>query len=120
MVEHLIRQRDYLLDISRTLTSQLSLKEVLGRILRSATEMLNGQAGLIALAESDTFGIRTSYGISPDALDTFAPLLTDIPRDDPDAFIIPELAGKMQMVGQQAGMELRQVVALPLVIASDL
>ena len=44
----MIQQRDYLLDISRALTSQLSLTEVLRRILESATQMLGGQAGLIA------------------------------------------------------------------------
>src|SRR5688572_9427617 len=82
--------------------------------------MMNGQAGLIALAEGGTFGIRAHYGISPDALDYFAPLLTDIPQDDPEAFVIPELTGKMQRVGQQAGMELHQVIALPLVVANEL
>src|SRR5947207_15933843 len=112
MVEHLIRQRDYLLDISRALTSRLSLKEVLSRILRSATEMLGGQAGLIALAEDDSFAVRASYGIQPDVLDYFTPLLSDIPRDDPDAFSIPELNRKMQTVGQSAGMGLHQVIAL--------
>ena len=65
--EYLIRQRNYLLDISRALTAQLSLNEVLRRILRSATEMLRGKAGLIALAEteSDTFQVRASVGIDP-------------------------------------------------------
>ena len=53
MIDYLIRQRNYLLDVSRTLTSELSLSEVLRRILRSATEMLGGQAGIIALAENN-------------------------------------------------------------------
>jgi len=120
MVEHLIRQRDYLLDISRALTSRLSLKEVLSRILRSATEMLDGQAGLIALAEDDSFVVRASYGIRPDVLDDFQPLLSDIPRNGATGFAIPELGRKVQAVGQVVGMGLHQVIALPMVIGIDL
>ena len=120
--EYLIRQRDYLLDISRALTSELSLNEVLRRILRSATEMLNGKAGLIALfdPEGGTFNVRASYGIQPALLHFFAPLLTDIPRDDPASFSIPELNRKMQLVARAAGMGLRQVIALPMAIGDEL
>ncbi len=120
MIEHLLRQREYLLDISRALTSQLSQREVLGRILRSATEMLGGQAGLIALTEGETFTVRASYGIQPALLHLFAPLLTDIPRGDPDSFVIPELNRKMKLVAQAAGMGLHQVIALPMAIGSEL
>jgi PAS domain S-box-containing protein len=120
MADYLIRQRDYLLDISRALTSQLSLNEVLRRILQSATEMLDGQAGLIALAEGETFGVRASYGIKPALLHFFAPLLTDIPRDDTTSFHIPELERKMRLVAQAAGLGFHQVIALPMVIGSEL
>lgn len=44
-----VRQRDYLLEISRALTQELDLEKLLARILRIAMEMLAGQAGLIAL-----------------------------------------------------------------------
>jgi PAS domain S-box-containing protein len=120
MIDHLIRQREYLLDISRALTSELSLNEVLRRILRSATEMLGGQAGLIALAEADTFTFRASYGISPALLHFFAPLLTDIPRQDPASFVIPELNNKMRLVARAAGTGWRQVIALPMAIGHEL
>jgi len=120
MIDHLIRQRDYLLDISRALTSQLSLVEVLKRILRSATEMLGGHAGLIALSENDSFTVRASYGISADLLHLFTPLLTDIPRPNTDGFAIPELSRKVRLVAQAVGIELQQVIALPMVIGKDL
>lgn len=120
MADYLIRQRDYLLDVSRALTSQLSLHEVLKRILRSATEMLSGQAGLIALAEGDSFAVRASYGIKPALLHFFAPLLADIPREDPQSFMIPELERKMRLVAQAAGLGLHQVVALPMAIGEEL
>ncbi len=119
--EYLIRQRDYLLDISRALTAQLSLNEVLRRILRSATEMLSGKAGLIALAdtESDSFNVRASVGIDPALLHFFAPLLADIPRD-PEQFGIPELNRKVKLVAQAAGIGLGQVIALPMSIGHEL
>jgi len=120
MAQYLIRQRDYLLDISRALTSQLSLSEVLRRILQAATEMLDGQAGLIALAEGETFAVRASYGIKPALLHFFAPLLTDIPHEDPRTFRIPELDRKMQLVAQAAGLGFYQVVALPMALGEEL
>jgi len=120
MAQYLIRQRDYLLDISRALTSQLSLSEVLRRILQSATEMLDGQAGLIALAEGETFAVRASYGIKPALLHFFAPLLTDIPRENPQSFRIPELDRKMRLVAQAAGLGFYQVVALPMALGAEM
>ncbi len=122
MIRHLIRQRDHMLELSRTLTSQLSLNEVLRRILRSATELLDGQAGLIALADEtgDTFAVRASYGIQPTVLKHFAPLLADIPHSAPESFAIPELDRKMKLVAQAAGMGLHQVIALPMVIGGEM
>lgn len=121
MIDHLIRQRDYLLDITRALTSQLSLNEVLRMILRSATELLGGRAGLIALSENENaFTVRASYGINSALLHIFTPLLTDIPHEDPDSFVIPELDRKMKIVAQAAGPGFHQVVALPMAIGKEL
>ena len=39
-----VRQRDYLLEISRMLTQELDLEKLLARILRVSIEMLAGQA----------------------------------------------------------------------------
>ena len=44
-----VRQRDYLLEISRALTQELDLDALLERILKISIEMLSGQAGLIIL-----------------------------------------------------------------------
>lgn len=120
MFERLIRQRDYLLDISRTLTSRLSLSDVLRNILASATEMLAGHAGLIGLAQQDTFTLRASYGINPLALPLFTPLLTDIRRDANGSLVIPKLSQKLRAIAQAARMGLQQVVALPMIIGEEL
>src|SRR3989304_4311102 len=41
-----VRQRDYLLEISRALTEELDLATVLQRILQTTAELLAGEAGL--------------------------------------------------------------------------
>ena len=48
-----VRQRDYLLEITRAITQELDLDKLLDRILKVSIELLAGQAGLIAM-RSDT------------------------------------------------------------------
>ncbi|NDJ52600.1 MAG: GAF domain-containing protein [Chloroflexi bacterium] len=127
MADYLIQQREYLLEISRALTSQLSLNEVLRRVLYAATQMLDGQAGLLALAdaideEEDevSFSVRASYGIDPKLLHFFAPLLADISHGSADSFFIPKLKQKVRVVAKTAGLGLHQVVALPMAIGQEL
>ena len=49
--DYRVRQRDYLLEISRALTEELDLDVLLLRILRITIEMLTGHAGFIALKD---------------------------------------------------------------------
>ena len=51
-----VRQRDYLLEIARLLTEELDLEKLLARILKSAIEMLAGQAGLDLVGEGGPEG----------------------------------------------------------------
>ena len=53
LTDYRVRQREYLLKISRAMTAQLDLSSVLRLILEAAGEMLAGNAGLIVLRESD-------------------------------------------------------------------
>ena len=118
LTDYRVRQREYLLEISRALTAQLHLDEVLRLVLRAATSILAGQAGLIALREPDgTFTVAASHGVPKALAPYFGPLLTDIP-DYPDQsrFSIPGLAEKLGRVAADLGLHLRQVVALPMVI----
>ena len=63
-----VRQRDYLLEISRALTEELNLPVLLTRILRITVEMLSGQAGFIALLdENQGWQIAVHQGL-PQAL----------------------------------------------------
>jgi len=72
-----VRQRDYLLEISRALTQELDLEKLLARILRIAIEMLAGQAGLIALKEQEGWRVSAAHGIAPAFLSYLIPLLAE-------------------------------------------
>ncbi|TET49068.1 MAG: GAF domain-containing sensor histidine kinase [Anaerolineales bacterium] len=120
--DYRVRQREYLLEISRALTSQLKLDELLIMILEATTKMLSGQAGLIALRSARSgFEIRASYGVPARLAPHFEPLLEDIPDDvDQSRFRIPKLREKLTKIVRELGLPLRQVVALPMAIRAEL
>jgi len=72
-----IRQRDYLLEISRALTQELDLDKLLSRILRISIEMLAGQAGIIALKETRSWRVVAAHGIPAAFLSYLEPLLAE-------------------------------------------
>jgi PAS domain S-box-containing protein len=122
LTDYRVRQREYLLEISRALTAQLKLDELLHMVLEAATSMLAGQAGLIALRDADgSFVIRASYGLPRALVPYFGPLLTDIPDDaDLRRFHIPGLGEKLGQVATELGLRLQQVVALPMSMRREL
>ncbi|GAB4444194.1 MAG: ATP-binding protein [Anaerolineae bacterium] len=114
MPDFRVRQRDYLLEISRAITEQLDLDEVLRRILRAAVSMLAGQVGLIALRDAGAMRVWASYGVNPALLAHFEPLLTDMSIDDDGSLLIPGLEQKLERIASEVDLRLRQVVALPM------
>lgn len=121
MQDYLLRQRDYLLKISRAMTARLDLPSLLQLILSQAVEILPGQAGLIALLGRDgEFHVRASYGLPAQAHQLFAPLLTPkVPLSDDD-WPMSDLYARLQLVAASAGLSLRQVVGLPLTLEDEL
>jgi len=123
LTDYRVRQRDHLLEISRALTAQLDLDDLLEIVLEAAAEMLSGQASLIALRDPDdgSFSIAASYGLPSALVPYFEPLLSDIPDyADPSRFRIPGLAEKLGEVVAGLGLRLEQVVALPMSIRDEL
>jgi GAF domain-containing protein len=112
-----VRQRDYLLDISKALTQELDLDALLNLILKYAIEMLSGHAGLIALRSQDEgWHIRVSEGISPDFLQHMKPFLKQIPDDqDPEKFEIPEVNRILNEITFSSTLGLLSGVGLPLI-----
>jgi len=64
--DYRVRQRDYLLEISRALTQELDLGSLLERILKISIDMLGGQAGIITLrSEAGGWTVGASHGLPP-------------------------------------------------------
>ncbi len=116
-----VRQRDYLLEISRALTEELDLSTVLRRILQAAAELLAGQAGLIALREEEgRWQVRAHYGIPEAFVEYFDPLLADIPEQgDPKRFALPEVNRRLQAITETASLGLLQGVGLPMIARDE-
>jgi len=116
-----IRQRDYLLEIAQSITQELDLETVLGRIVRVSVEMLAGHAGLIALREeAGGWRIASDYGITPAFLKHLTPLLSDIPdHGDPARFALPEINRRLQRITEATSMGLLTGVGLPLIARSE-
>lgn len=111
--DYRVRQRDYLLNISRAITAQLDLSEVLRMILQAATSMLAGDVGIIALREDDQFKVRAVTGIDPDYAHLFSPLLEGLPTE-PDQTGLQLLHSRMRKAARELDLDLRQLVALPM------
>ena len=113
-----VRQRDYLLEISRAITQELNLDNLLARILKISAEMLAGQAGLIALrAEKGGWTVAASHGIPPAFLRNLDPLLAEVPdHQDQAQFELPEINRLLQNLTRAASMGLLTGVGLPLIV----
>lgn len=106
-----VRQRDYLLEISRALTQELELEKLLARILRIASEMLAGQAGLIALKDQEGWRVATAHGIAPAFLSYLSPLLAEENVRELD---VRELNRMLKELTYTASMGLLNGTGLPL------
>jgi len=106
-----VRQRDYLLEISRALTQELDLDKLLARILRIAVEMLAGQAGIIALRESSGWRVATVHGIPAALLRYLEPLLGEERGTDLD---VDELNRMLKELTYTATLGLLNGTGLPL------
>jgi len=112
-----VRQRDYLLEISRALTEELDLDKLLGRILQYAIEMLAGHAGFIALSTSEGhLSLAVSNGL-PAAIRAFLESwLEKIPAvHDPGNVQMPEINHLLQ----QISMGNLSAVGLPLIARKE-
>lgn len=111
-----VRQRDYLLEISRAITQELDLEKLLGRILRIALEMLAGQAGLIALRDHrGNWTVPVSEGLLPAFLRYLIPYLDQISEEiDPDEFELLEINRRLRELAKFTSSGLLNGVVLPM------
>ncbi len=115
-----VRQRDFLLEISRAITAQLELSEVLKRVLYASVAMLAGQVGLIALRASDEkYYVRAARGIDRELvprLNLMLDELTGIVAAGTDA---ESFNARLREMAHEIDPNLRQSVALPLSFAEE-
>lgn len=122
LVDVRVLQREYLLAISRALTAELDLADLLRIILRAAVELVSGQAGLIALAEQDdeAFRVAAVHGIPSHLVDHFAPLVHGLPyAEEGERAAEKELTRRLKRVARKANIGLTQVLRLPMIIGGD-
>ncbi|HEU4324312.1 MAG TPA: PAS domain-containing protein, partial [Roseiflexaceae bacterium] len=104
-----LRQREYLLRISRALTSQLDLTGVLSLVIEVAVDLLAGTSGLIALYdEAGALRVQAASRLPLSSWPAFE-LLLDTPLTDQR-----RVGRVLQDIAADTGLPLRQVIALPL------
>ena len=115
-----VRQRDFLLEISRAITAQLDLSEVLKRALHASVVMLTGQAGLVALRSADgLFYVRAVSGIDPDLISQMNHYLHQLVAGAEEGMDVDKFNAKLSEMAESIDEELRQSVALPLTFADE-
>jgi PAS domain S-box-containing protein len=116
LVDYRVRQREYLLAISRALTAELDLGDVLRIIVQASVEFIAARAGVILLADpvEKLFRIAAVYGLPRPQFDDLAPLLQGFSYSDRDieAELMPELNEWMKRIAQ--AVELPQLLRMPL------
>jgi GAF domain-containing protein len=121
--DYRLRQREYLLDISKAMTARLELPSLLKLILESAVELLGGKAGLIVLKRDDgDYYPRASYGLPVKMIELLHPLWRDLPRNpvaDRTLWQSIDFSMRLQLASASIGIPLRQVIALPLALAEE-
>jgi PAS domain S-box-containing protein len=113
-----VRQRDYLLEITRAITSRLDLSEVLRRVLQASVVMTAGRVGLIALRHEDdeVFHVRAYTGIDRELIPAIdAKLHEMVLLASSDGFDYEYLNSKLAEMAALIDEGLRQSVAMPLI-----
>jgi PAS domain S-box-containing protein len=122
--DYRLRQREYLLRIVQAMTSRLDLSDLLRLVIEKSVEILNAEAGLIALREEDSPNLQVyaRYGLDKELLDLFTPLLAGEFLEQlaqTGSWATPDLTHRLRVASSVLGVRLRQVVALPLVVGGE-
>jgi GAF domain-containing protein len=114
-----IRQRDFLLQISRAITAQLELDEVLRRVLQASVVMTVAQVGLVALNVDGRFHVRAFSNLSDEQVELankhLDGLVSTISREGDTLSFDQEL----KALATALDPALRQALALPLIFAGN-
>lgn len=114
-----IRQREFLLAISRALTAELELSDVLRIILQAAVEFIAGRAGMIVLADPNEkiFRVAAALGIPGDNFERYPQLLRGIPFEEgAEQDALPKIDKGIQALASElsADLDVAQTILLPM------
>ncbi|MCU0481110.1 MAG: ATP-binding protein [Anaerolineae bacterium] len=118
--DYQIRQRDFLLEISRAITAQLDLSEVLKRVLHASIIMLAGRSGLIALRADDTiFYVRAIINIPTELVPKLNEHLYELSLTLAQKNTIENFNQHLRSISTAIDDNLQQAVAMPLIFAGE-
>ncbi len=114
--DYRVRQRDYLLEIAQAISQELDIDILLKQILQYSTELLAGQAGLIALRdEHQGWQMVVTHGFSLEEISNLDSLFETVKtRQDPLRKEIPEISKKLRKLMQSTDRGVATNVGLPL------
>ncbi|MDA0244865.1 MAG: ATP-binding protein [Chloroflexi bacterium] len=119
LVDIRIRQREYLLAISRALTAELDLSDVLRIILQASVDFIAGRAGLVVLADpiEKKFRVAAALGIPSETFRRFPVLLQGVPYEEgAEQDALPQIDQRIHKLAEavQIDLDLAQAILLPM------
>lgn len=120
LLDFRVRQRDFLLEISRAITAQLDLSEVLRRVLNASIAMLAGHVGLIALRDANgLYRIRATLGVDAARLPALNEQLLEMLETAGETQDYASFDAKLREMAEALDPRLVQTFALPLGIGGE-
>jgi K+-sensing histidine kinase KdpD len=119
--DYRVRQRDYLLEITRAITQELDLEKLLEHILKVSIELLAGQAGLIAMrSQAGKWQVKASHALPAAMLKYIERILAEVSSDaaDTENYALPQINRLLQDLTRVASLGLLTGVGLPLTARS--
>ncbi|MGQ9889451.1 MAG: ATP-binding protein [Aggregatilineales bacterium] len=120
--DYRVRQRDLLLEISRAMTAQLDLSEVLKLVLKASMLMLGGRVvGLVALPDSATgrYRIRATINIDSALVPRLEAHVSGLFTRNSGVLDVAALEKRLAAMAADIDPGLRQSFPLPLAIAGE-
>lgn len=120
LLDFRVRQRDFLLEISRAITAQLDLGEVLRRVLNASVAMLGGQVGIITLRDvSGNYRVRATMGVESARVTEINTRLQEIFETAGDTLDYDTMQTRLGEIAGSLDKRLKQPFALPLIFAGE-
>lgn len=115
-----VRQRDFLLEISRAMTAQLDLGEVLRLVLNASVVMLSGEVGLIALrSPMGDYRIRATMGVDNERINVLDDQLQLLVSQTEEGLDPAKINERLRSMAVALDPRLKQSIALPLLMAGE-